>query len=301
MHKIKSLLRLTADHGTDEITINETLHRHFLQLRNVDPDTHRQWLRLRRELAQSEAEAHPRSRLVPRFAVGVAIVAVAIVGGYVYFTSTQAHPDIFVTGIGERKDVILNDSSQVTLNYTTELVVGELRRGKTRRLSLSGEAYFRVQRNETPFIVSTHYADVQVIGTEFNLRAREGALEIGVIKGVVKVIVVRDGRDSAMLLSHHQMAFCPQNGFPRQIENMPSEEYPGWMHGKLLLDRTTFQDACREIEMRFNIAISIENRDVQDKLITGILDAKTAESALGALCELAGRRVIHEGQAYHIY
>jgi hypothetical protein len=59
--------------------------------------------------------------------------------------------------------------------------------------------------------------------------------------------------------------------------------------------------ACHEIEMRFNIAVSIENPDVRNKLITGILDAKTAESALGAICELTGRRVVHEGQIYHIY
>ncbi|MGA2623856.1 MAG: FecR domain-containing protein [Bacteroidota bacterium] len=302
LHKLKSLFRFPRERGTRDAAINEILDRCFHRLRNVDPDTHQEWLRLRRALAGSEAEARPqKSRFVPRFALAVTIVVIAIVGGYIYITSRQAPPDSFATGRGERKEVILHDGSQVTLNYATELVVTDLHPGKPRRLSLSGEAYFRVQRNETPFIISTHYAHVQVVGTEFDVSAREGGLEIGVITGMVKVSVVRDGRDSALLLSEHQMALCLPKDFPKRIGNIPSPEYPGWMHGKLFLDGTSFQDACREIEMRFNIAIAVEDRDVHDKSITGMLDAKTAESALKALCELTGKRFRHEGQTYHIY
>ena len=288
----------------DEPTIDDILHKGFLPLHNVDPETHQQWLRLQRAMAQSETQPLPiRSRFIPRFALGAAAVAIATVGAYVYFSFTQG-PDTFATGRGERQEIVLDDGSQATLSYATELVVQKQERDKPRRVTLTGEAYFRVQPRqvgETPFIVSTQYADVEVVGTEFNLRTREGALEVAVIDGTVKVSVAKEGSDSTLLLTQHQMALVPQNDFPRRIGNIPSLEYPGWMHGKLFLNRTSFLDAIREIEMRFDVTITIEDRNVRSELLTGILDAKTATSAVAALCELTGKSFTHEGEKFRVY
>ncbi|MBI4547808.1 MAG: FecR domain-containing protein [Ignavibacteriae bacterium] len=302
LQKLKSIFRFDNNDEVVEASINEILHGLFVRLRKVNPDTCEQWLRLQRALAQSELEPRQfQPRLKPRFALGVAIIVLAILGGYVYFISTQTSLERFATGRGERKAVILHDGSQVTLNHTTELVVSELRRGMSRRLSLQGEAYFRVRHNGDPFIISTAFADVQVVGTEFNVRAREEVLEVAVIEGAVNLSASRRGRDSSILLSKHQMALCLQNDFPKRIADVPSSEYPGWMHGKLLFNRTSFVEACREIELRFDVTISIKNQKVRGEAATGILDAKTAESALSALCELTGKTYERDGQGYTVY
>jgi ferric-dicitrate binding protein FerR (iron transport regulator) len=85
------------------------------------------------------------------------------------------------------------------------------------------------------------------------------------------------------------------------VEEIGSPHYPGWMHGKLLLNKTSFLDAIREIEMRFGISIAIDERQLRQEIITGILDARTAQSALTALCELTGRRFTHDGEKFHVY
>jgi transmembrane sensor len=302
------LLQFRGGQEMEEAAFNEILDRSLHRLHNVGPETDQQWLRLQRALAESNTDAtpiKPRSTplaaLAPRLALGVVIVAAAIVGVYLYFSSTQRSPDTFATGKGEQKEVVLGDGSRVILSYMTQLVVPKFRPGKPRRVSLTGEAYFRVQPSETPFIISTEYAGVQVVGTEFNLRARGGALEVAVIAGIVKVSAVKDGKDSTLLLSQHQMALCSREGFPTRIGDMSSSEYPGWMHGKIFLDRTPFLVACREIEMRFDITIKVSEPGFPSDIVTGILDAKTAESALAALCELNGRKCKHEGQMYTIY
>jgi transmembrane sensor len=302
------LLRFRGGQEIEEAAFDEILDRSFHGLRNFDPETDQQWLRLQRTIAQSHTKATTmKSRfttltgLIPRFALGVLVVAAALVGVYLYFSSTQRSPDTFATGKGEQREVVLGDGSKVILSYMTQLVVPQFQPGKPRRVSLTGEAYFRVQPSETPFIISTEYAGVQVVGTEFNLRARGGALEVAVIGGIVKVSAVKDGKDSTLLLSQHQMALCSREGFPTRIGDMSSPEYPGWMHGKIFLDRTPFLVACREIEMRFDITIKVSDSGFRSDIVTGILDAKTAESALAALCELNGRRFKHEGQTYTIY
>jgi transmembrane sensor len=302
------LLQFRGGQEMEEAAFDEILDRSLHHLHNVDPETDQQWLRLQRALVQGNtkvtpirSQSTPLTAWIPRLALGVVVIATAVVGIYLYLSSTQRSPDTFAAGKGEQKEVLLGDGSKVILSYMTQLVVPKFQPGKPRRVSLTGEAYFRVQPGETPFIISTEYAGIQVVGTEFNLRARGGALEVAVIAGVVKVSAVKDGKDSTLLLSQHQMALCSREGFPTRIGDMPSLEYPGWMHGKIFLDRTPFLVACREIEMRFDITIKVSDSGFRSDIVTGILDAKTAESALAALCELDGRKFKHEGQTYTIY
>jgi len=240
---------------------------------------------------------------MPRLALGVASIVGLAVGAYLYFSpfSSKSSSDTIVTGRGEQKEVVLDGGSRITLNHTSKLIMEKLQSERARRVSLEGEAYFSVQPGGAPFIVSTDYGVVRVVGTEFNLRARGGALEVAVIRGVVDVSAVKDGKDSTLLLSQHQMALVPLNDFPRRTGDIPSPDYPGWMHGKLFLDRTSFLAACREIEMRFDVSIKIDNQLVRSDIITGILNARTAESAVAALCELTGRRFKRDGQEFHVY
>jgi len=304
LRKLKSLFSFGPNQQAHDTTINEILQKSFLRLRNIDPETHQQWLRLQGAIIQREAEvASRRSRTVPRLALGFAGIVVAFLGLYVYFSSSSSKvsSDTIVTGRGEQKEVVLDDGSRITLNHTTKLVVTKLEAQKPRRVLLTGEAYFRVQHRETPFVVSTEYAEVQAVGTEFNLRAREGGLEAAVINGRVNVTAVKDGKDSSLMLSDRQMAVCLQGEFPRRIGEIPSPEYPGWIHGKLFLNQTSFAMACREIEMQFDVTIEIADKALETDLITGILDAKSAESALAGLCEVVGKKFNYDGRAFHIY
>ena len=302
LQRLKSPFRFRAKGEVEDAVINDALQQTGRRLHNADPETRQQWLRLQRTLARDTVVTKPvRPRVIPRLAFGAGAIAIALVGLYLAFPLLQPSPDTFATGKGERMQIVLNDGSEVTLSYATELVAPMLQVDKPRRVSLSGEAYFHVKRNETPFIISTPYAEVEVLGTEFNLRTREGTLEVAVISGIVRVGVVRDGKDSTVTLTQNQMALCPQDGFPAPIGTLPSPEYPGWMHGKLFLKTTSFLAACREIEMRFNVTIAIQDQTLESKVITGILEAGTARSALSALAELTGTRFTYDGQTYTIH
>ena len=73
---------------------------------------------------------------------------------------------------GEFK-VRLQDGTLVYMNSETELKYPVRFVGKERRVYLSGEAYFEVQRDTTkPFIVVMNGNEVRVLGTEFNVRMR---------------------------------------------------------------------------------------------------------------------------------
>ncbi len=302
LHKVlRTLFRSPEVAETEETRIKEVLGKSARRLRTNDPQTQLQWSRLQRTMEGIDAKAIPsKPRLAPRLAFGTVVAAIIVAAVFLFTSTPQVAPETFSTRMGEQKEIVLGDGSQVTLNHTSELVASAQQPDKTRRFSLRGEAYFRVRHTGSPFIVSTRYADIEVVGTEFNVRERDGGVEIGIINGAVKVRVTRSGKDSTILLTQHQMAVCPQDGFPSRTADISSPEYPGWMRGKLLLDRTTFLAACRELEMRFNVTITIHDQILREKIITGILDARSPESGLAALCELTGKKFTHAGRTYDV-
>jgi transmembrane sensor len=302
LHTLTSLFRLDKSPNTEQGAVEGVLQETFAKVRDADPETRQQWARLQISLAQGALTVVPaRSRLVPRLAGAAAMLALAAIGISLYFTLSQPALEIISTGRGEQKQIVLADSSEVRLHHTTELIVSPMQAGKPRHVSLKGEAFFCVRRNDTPFIITTDQARVEVMGTEFNVRVREESVEVAVIGGKVKVRSVVVGSDSAIVLTQNQMAVSRSNQAPRFSGTIPSNEYPGWMNGKLFLNKTPFVDACREIELRFDVTIVLTNARASSMAITGILDAATPASAVAALCELTGTQYSRKDSSFEVF
>lgn len=296
--KLNAIFNRTRHRKSAEPTDPALIERVAARLRSVDPETKVQWLRLMRSLESAPSAArHARVAWVPRLAALGVLVAGLLAGWYFVLRPLSESTERFVTDRGEQLQVVLPDSTVVMLNYATELTVQKFQPGQARHLTLRGEALFRVRNNATPFIVSTDVAEVRVTGTEFNVRVRDGLAEIAVLRGAVAVTA----QDSTLGLTVHQMAVCGKGSVPRHAGTLPSPEYPGWLDGKLFLHRTSFAAACRELELRFDIEIRLDDPKLRDEQISGVLDVRTPQSALTALCGLAGKRFRLEGESYSIY
>src|SRR6266705_4221952 len=117
IRKLKALSPFRDRRQIDDQKIDEILQTEFLRLRNVDADTDRQWQRLQRAVARGAVENTPiKARSAPRLALAGAFILLAIIGGYIYFSSSKQSNSNFATGRGERKEVQLTDGSHVTLS-----------------------------------------------------------------------------------------------------------------------------------------------------------------------------------------
>ncbi len=82
----------------------------------------------------------------------------------------------------------LPDGSIVTLNQHSTLSYPEQFKGASRPVTLQGEAFFRVAPDKKkPFEIKVNNVLVTVVGTSFNIRARNGITEVIVETGVVRV------------------------------------------------------------------------------------------------------------------
>lgn len=80
------------------------------------------------------------------------------------------------------------DGSVVYLNSHSS--VAYARDFDSRSVALTGEAFFVVRDNMTPFMVSTALGEIRVLGTEFNIKTNEQELEVEVERGSVELRTV---------------------------------------------------------------------------------------------------------------
>ena len=290
--------------ATESRVLDEAIRENAELHQSVNPETDAQWQRLKIALDRKHREGYShladtrRPYLKPAFSFSVA-AAVLIVAGILWlrFSSDKTYE----TRKGQHSTITLQDNTEITLNSQSELKVNRWPLEKARLVSLKGEAFFHVQKNGTPFIVSTEIGKVQVLGTEFNVRVRDNHLEVAVVQGSVKMNVMRHGTDSSIVLSAGQIAGCTQNDFPEMPASIPFPQYPGWMHGKFIFNRSSLLSACKEIESQFDVVIRLENPGLYDKTITGTIDGQSIEAALTTFAALTGNKYRYENNGYTVY
>ena len=302
---VKGQGRRLPERTAETHTIEEILQGEIQQYRTVNPGTPHQWQSLQVALQRGRGNEQVRrtrvSVRIPRLAIASAVVAASIIVGGLLFLRQPSAMLMYETGNGQMSTITLADSSEVTLNHTSELTLGRRSFGITRRVNLKGEAYFRVRKTGEPFIVSTDIAAVQVLGTEFNVRVRDDRMEVAVLTGRVRLSVEKDSRDSAVVLAAGQIASVDKGAFPDSPGQLLFPEYPGWMHGKFLFYRTSLRSACREIESKFDVVIRVNDARLGNETVTGAVDGKSVETALSTLTRLTGSTCRYENGGYTLY
>jgi transmembrane sensor len=284
-------------------TMKDILDTRARQLKAADPGTDEQWRRLSSTLASRRSTEIDRSVDIrkiffkPAFSFAV-VCAVLIMVGVVWLFSSSSR--IYETVKGQHSAITLQDSTEVTLNYMSELKVHRSPFEKARHVALKGEALFHVHRNGTPFIITTDIGTVQVLGTQFNVRVRDDKMEVAVLSGSVQVSVQRNSTDSSIILTKGQIVVCDKNNYPEIPGSLPFSDYPGWTRGKFMFYRTTLLSACKEMELQFDVSIKIKSPELYQLTITGVVNGQSIDAALTTLTQLTGNTYRYENGSYVI-
>jgi transmembrane sensor len=303
LYRFKHLHRL---HDSDEANrrIESILESSARRIRALDPETDGQWRRLRGTLESRQSISDNRfvvARSVffkPAFSFAV-VGIILIVMGVIWLRSSSMK--IYETAKGQHSTITLQDSTEVTLNYMSELKVNRSPFEKARLVTLKGEALFQVRRNGTPFIITTDIGTIQVLGTQFNVRVRDDKMEVAVLSGSVKVSVNKSGMDSSIILTKGQIVVCDKDHYPEVPGLLPFSDYPGWTRGKFMFYRTNLLSVCQEMELQFDVVVRIKTPELHNVTITGIVNGQSVEAALTTLTQLTGNKYRYEDSSYVIF
>ena len=258
------------------------------------------WMRLEQQIdISSEPEKIkniniPTFRWIgyPRFVGAFLLIALIYIPMIKIMNIVNINSDL---GIRE-KVISLSDGSKIYLNAGSELSYSKNYDSNSRRVSLNGEAYFDVKRGINPFIISTEYAEITVLGTKFNVRSRDDGFEVGVNEGAVKV---HNNLQSMEISKGEQIEVNP--GYSKTFSaSKTTDFYPGWKNNKLICDNSSLEKICKELERRYDIKIQFQDNLQKNTTISGIIDLSpnNLDSVLSSISLLSKRKFKLQGDSY---
>ncbi|MEN2401158.1 FecR domain-containing protein [Flavobacterium sp. MC2016-06] len=191
---------------------------------------------------------------------------------------------------GKRFQLKLSDGTVVSLNSGTTLRYPEQFgiNGK-RNVYLTGEAFFEVAKDKQhPFIVHANEADIEVLGTKFNVSAypENSTVNSVLVEGSIQMSEAVN-TSNAVLLEPNQMATWHNNSKKIVKKEVDPAFYSAWTKGELAFKDTPFSTIAKIIQRTYDVEIINENSDLAKQSFTGTINI--SESSVENILELLKR------------
>ncbi len=181
-----------------------------------------------------------------------------------------------------RMHIELGDGTKVWLNNSTVLKYPYRFTGDTRKVFLSGEAYFEVAHNsKMPFIVETDHVTVKATGTSFNVSSYTGddIVETTLVEGRVILFEKSTGHEIKAMLPDECVAFDTRNN-EYIVEKANTEKNIAWKDGLLVFKRDPIGKVAQKLERWYHIDVEITNEEIKRLTYTAIFSTETLSQAL---------------------
>lgn len=159
-----------------------------------------------------------------------------------------------IVPFGKRSSLLLADGSMVYVNSGTELEFPSAFSGKTREISVKGEIFIEVTKQDRPFIIHTPQSQITVYGTSFNVSSYtdEPGESVVLVSGLVKVKT----ENVSLILKPSEMAKIDNGNIQRQQVDVM--EYISWKEGYMQLNKATLTDVLKKIGRYYNIEFNYD-------------------------------------------
>jgi transmembrane sensor len=253
--------------------------------------------------ARIRATEKPSAKIVPlgrwllRAAAALALLAVSVWAWQNSGTAAAPEPTLLVAS-ADRQLVELPDGSRVWLRQNAALRYPAHFSEKTRRVQLSGEAYFEVAHNPAqPFQVVLPTGDeVQVLGTEFGISlSPDGSrTEVSVRSG--KVRFSPKEKPDGVVLTARQSATYHRATAQLAVRQNATLNNLAWHQGGLEFVKTPLRDALSDLERHYNVKIQLLNPALNDCLYTSPRTNQPIQKVLASIAIIYQLQVVETAQ-----
>ena len=214
------------------------------------------------------------------------VLIVSLVGGSYWWLTSSTAPTPNYTYVsvlpGNKSKLTLPDGTSVTLNGNSQLRYDVEPKKHREVVLMKGEAYFEVAKDANcPFRVHVNDMQIEVLGTQFNVRLNEDAIETALFSGAVQLssdsllqdYQLRPGKKSIYRPVSHQITICDNDGLTDAR----------WKDGYLAFNSLPFSKVLQEIENWYGVKFQLRNQHLANDKLTGAFYKETLESVLISL------------------
>lgn len=239
-------------------------------------------------------------------------LAAAVVLVLLVVAPWRTSPQMTETVVGAFQKLDLPDGSVAQLNTDTAIETMYTSTGRHVRV-LRGEVYFAVAKDPSrPFVVTAGPVSVRAVGTAFNVRHREQAIEVFVTEGQVSVGDARRARAVAdapsvdaevpFLLAGDRTLVPVSRGVPAapQVEKMTAMEMQralAWQERRLEFESTPLAEIVIEFNRYNRRRLIVDDPQLATRRFSGTFRADGYESFVRLLETDFGVEVVNRGDA----
>ncbi len=210
-------------------------------------------------------------------------LAASIIGGLIIGILVNLHridstePMYYIAHApkGSVSEVVLPDGSTIILNADSKIRYNIDGKDGIREVYLEGEAWFDVEKNkEKPFLVHTPLYDVQVTGTQFNVKAygsdnlltttlEEGQITLQSTDNfrLAKDIIIKPGEQATLNKDSRELT----------VKEVNPKWYTSWKDNKLIFVNMNLKDLEVLLERKYGVNIDIKDKDLLDLHFDGTI------------------------------
>jgi ferric-dicitrate binding protein FerR (iron transport regulator) len=231
-----------------------------------------------------------------RVAAAVLLCIVACTALYLF--TRQKSYITHSTEYGQRQQLLLPDSSVVVLNGNSAIrYATRWPEGAAREVWLEGEGFFSVThtRNHRKFKVYTPgEVDVEVLGTEFNVRYRRDTTQVVLQTGKVKVS--RQSQQYTMRPGQMLVASPGKAAFRATL--VDPAVHLSWKGQMLVFREATLQSVARQLEDSYGIRVKFQGEGLSQEVFNGSIPTDSAHVFFRKIEKLYGVKVTRQQEVY---
>jgi ferric-dicitrate binding protein FerR (iron transport regulator) len=199
---------------------------------------------------------------------------------------------------GGNYKLILADGTKVWLDAASSITYPTAFVGKTRQVSISGQAYFEVVHDATkPFEVKVQGQIIQDIGTAFNINAYpdEPTMKVTLVSGAVAV----GSPSSKVDLDRAGQQAEYKDGRPEPVHDADLTSVLAWKNGLFYLTSADIPTVMRQVGRWYDVDIQFDN-GIPAGHITGEVPRNTNLSTALQVLRTSGVHFTTEGKTIHV-
>jgi ferric-dicitrate binding protein FerR (iron transport regulator) len=277
------------------------------------PDIENEWDALNRRIENDRIEKTAKDSILskiflkiqPVFATrwkpAIAFGLILLAAGIFFINREPAVPQIqtVATLNKEHKLIQLSDGSTVLLNSNSTLSYQQTFKGEVREVSLSGEAFFSVTKDTRPFVIMTSNAKTTVLGTKFDVWARDEKTRVFVKEGRVN-LAWKHEQKTGVILSRNQLSVVKNNLQPTTPKKVESSYLLGWIENKLVFNHTPLNEIIDELQRFYDVKLSLASESLKTYTLTGSFKNNDVDSVLTMICLALDLKYAKQNNGYVI-
>ena len=207
---------------------------------------------------------------------GIAAIVILTIITTTYFLQQSFRDEVMNTVTvpqGQRVHLTLSDGTKVWLNAKTKMEYPQSFKVSDQRIvKVDGEAYFEVSHDKhAPFIVNSKQIKTCVLGTKFNVRARqdENRVVTTLLQGLVRVDSPRTEENGYLLKPGQTLNVNTDTYQAELIEYNQPTDVLLWINGKLEFKQQSLLEITNIMEKLYDIKFIYKDETLKSERFTG--------------------------------